>query len=307
MEEDEVLLNTDLAEIRLLKRGKVRDIYDLGAELLIVATDRISAFDVILPNGIPSKGRVLTGLSEFWFGLTGEIIKNHLITTDINLFPPALRKYRSILEGRSMLVRRTEAVPVECVVRGYLAGSGWKAYRETGSVCGIELPPGLREAEKLPRPIFSPASKEDSGHDINITGEEVTRMVGRQVAEELKRKSLEIYKVANGYAESRGFIISDTKFEFGLLDKELILIDEILTPDSSRFWDKNNYGGGRSPENFDKQFVRDYLETLKWDKTPPAPFLPREVIQKTSEKYREAYGRLTGKRIVPVCPKDKEL
>jgi len=307
MEEDEVLLNTDLAEIRLLKRGKVRDIYDLGAELLIVATDRISAFDVILPNGIPSKGRVLTGLSEFWFGLTGEIIKNHLITTDINLFPPALRKYRSILEGRSMLVRRTEAVPVECVVRGYLAGSGWKAYRETGSVCGIELPPGLREAEKLPRPIFSPASKEDSGHDINITGEEVMRMVGRQVAGELKRKSLELYKVANGYAESRGFIISDTKFEFGLLDKELILIDEILTPDSSRFWDKNNYGGGRSPENFDKQFVRDYLETLKWDKTPPAPFLPREVIQKTSEKYREAYGRLTGKRIVPVCPKDKEL
>jgi len=307
MEEDEVLLNTDLSDVKLLKRGKVRDIYDLGDELLIVATDRISAFDVILPNGIPSKGRVLTGLSEFWFGLTGKIIKNHLITTDINLFPQELRKYRSILEGRSMLVRRTEAVPVECVVRGYLAGSGWKGYRETGSVCGIELPPGLREAEKLPRPIFSPASKEDSGHDINITGEEVVRLVGWQVAEELKRKSLEIYKAANEYAESRGFIISDTKFEFGLLDKELILIDEILTPDSSRFWDKNNYAVGRAPENFDKQFVRDYLETLRWDKTPPAPFLPQEVIRKTGEKYREAYRRLTGKKIVSVCPQDKGL
>lgn len=307
MEEDEVLLNTDLSDIRLLKRGKVRDIYDLGDELLIVATDRISAFDVILPNGIPSKGRVLTGLSEFWFGFTGKIIKNHLITTDINLFPQELQKYISVLEGRSMLVRRTEAVPVECVVRGYLAGSGWKAYRETGAVCGIKLPPGLREAEELPEPIFSPATKADSGHDINITGEEVVRLVGRQVAEELKRKSLEIYKAANEYAESRGFIISDTKFEFGILENELILIDEILTPDSSRFWDKNNYAVGRDPENFDKQFVRDYLETLKWDKTPPAPSLPREVIQKTSEKYREAYGRLTGKGIVPVCPKEKQL
>jgi phosphoribosylaminoimidazole-succinocarboxamide synthase len=205
-----------------------------------------------------------------------------------------------------MLVRRTEALPVECVVRGYLAGSGWKAYREKGSVCGIKLPPGLREAEKLPQPIFSPATKADSGHDMNITEEEVSRRVGRQVAEELKRKSLEIYTAANEYAESRGFIISDTKFEFGLLKDELILIDEILTPDSSRFWDKNNYGGGRTPENFDKQFVRDYLETLKWDKTPPAPFLPQEVVQKTSEKYREVYGRLTGKVIVPVCPKDKK-
>ena len=298
MEEDEVLLNTDLSDIRLLKRGKVRDIYDLGDELLIVATDRISAFDVILPNGIPSKGRVLTGLSEFWFGFTGKIIKNHLITTDINLFPQELQKYRSILEGRSMLVRRADAVPVECVVRGYLAGSGWKGYREQGSVCGIKLPPGLREAEKLPQPIFSPATKEDSGHDINISQEEVIKLVGRQVAEELKRISLEIYKAANEYAESRGFIISDTKFEFGFLDNELILIDEILTPDSSRFWDKNNYCVGRSPENFDKQFVRDYLETLDWDKNPPAPSLPPDIIRKTGEKYEEAYKRLTGKVVV---------
>jgi len=297
--ESEVILSTDLADVKLFKKGKVRDIYDLGDEFLIVATDRISAFDVILPNGIPCKGRVLTKLSEFWFDFTGNIVRNHLVTTDFALFPEELQKYVSILEGRSMLVKKVETVPVECVVRGYLAGSGWKEYREKGSICGISLPPGLREAEKLPQPIFTPSTKADSGHDLNITEEEMRGLVGAKVAEEVKKKSLEIYKVADEYAESRGLIISDTKFEFGFVrNEELILIDEILTPDSSRFWDKNDYCLGQSPKNFDKQFVRDYLETVNWDKTPPAPSLPQDIVWKTSEKYKEAYKRLTGKMIV---------
>lgn len=298
MEENAILLNTDLSDIKLLKKGKVRDIYDLGDELLIVATDRISAFDVILPNGIPHKGRVLTKLSEFWFNFTTNIIGNHLIATDSVIFPGELQKYASILEGRSMFVRRVETVPVECIVRGYLAGSGWKEYQEKSSICGIKLPSGLREAEKLPQPIFTPATKATSGHDINIAEGKMVELVGPKVAEEVKKKSLEIYKVANEYAESRGLIISDTKFEFGFIGEELILIDEILTPDSSRFWDKNDYCVGRPPKNFDKQFVRDYLETVNWNKTPPAPPLPPEIIQKTSEKYREAYRRLAGKVIV---------
>ncbi|MCD5401067.1 phosphoribosylaminoimidazolesuccinocarboxamide synthase [candidate division NPL-UPA2 bacterium] len=293
MEESKVLLNTGLSDIKLLKAGKVRDIYDLGDELLIVATDRISAFDVILPDGIPGKGKILTKLSEFWFNFTSNIIGNHLIATDPAFFPEELRGYASILKGRSMLVRRVETVPVECVVRGYLAGSGWKEYQEKGSICGIKLPSGLREAEKLPQPIFTPATKATSGHDINITEGEMVELVGAKVAEEVKKKSLRIYKVANEYARSRGLIISDTKFEFGFIGEELILIDEILTPDSSRFWDKNNYCVGRAPKNFDKQFVRDYLETVDWDKTSPAPSLPQDIIRKTSEKYREAYRRLT--------------
>lgn len=294
----EILLNTDLPGIKLLKKGKVRDIYDLGKELLIIATDRISAFDVILPDGIPHKGRILTKLSEFWFNFTSRIIRNHLIATDTALFPEQLQKYASILKGRSMLVRRVETVPVECVVRGYLAGSGWKEYQEKGSICGIKLPSGIKEAERLPRPIFTPASKAISGHDVNISEEEVVELVGPGVAREVKKKSLEIYKAANEYAESRGLVISDTKFEFGFIDEELILIDEILTPDSSRFWDKSDYYMGQPPKNFDKQFVRDYLETVHWDKTPPAPHLPRDIVQKTSEKYGEACQRLTGEEIV---------
>lgn len=293
MEESKVLLHTDLSGIKLLKKGKVRDIYDLGDELLIVATDRISAFDVVLPDGIPGKGKILTKLSEFWFNFTGNIIGNHFIATLPALFPEELRKYKSILEGRSMLVRKVETLPVECVVRGYLAGSGWKEYREKGSICAIKLPSGLREAEKLPQPIFTPATKATSGHDINITEGEMVELVGAKVTEELRKKSLEIYKVANEYARSRGLIISDTKFEFGFVGEELILIDEIFTPDSSRFWDRNNYCAGCTPKNFDKQFVRDYLETVNWNKTPPAPPLPQDIIRKTSEKYGEAYRRLT--------------
>ncbi|MCD5397647.1 phosphoribosylaminoimidazolesuccinocarboxamide synthase [candidate division NPL-UPA2 bacterium] len=293
MEESQVLLNTSLSDIKLFKAGKVRDIYDLGDELLVVATDRISAFDVILPDGIPCKGKILTKLSEFWFNFTSNIIGNHLIAADPAFFPEKLRKYKSILKDRSMLVKRVEAVPVECIVRGYLAGSGWKEYEEKGSICGIKLPSGLREAEKLPQPIFTPTTKATSGHDINITEKEVVKLVGAKVAEEVKKKSLKIYQVANEYARSRGLIISDTKFEFGFMGEELILIDEVLTPDSSRFWDKSNYCAGRAPKNFDKQFVRDYLETIDWDKTSPAPSLPQDIVRKTGEKYREAHRRLT--------------
>ncbi|MCD5390467.1 phosphoribosylaminoimidazolesuccinocarboxamide synthase [candidate division NPL-UPA2 bacterium] len=291
----DALLETQLPGIKLFKKGKVRDIYELDDKLLIVATDRISAFDVILPNGIPNKGRILTKLSEFWFHFTKELIGNHLITANLASFPEELGKYAPILEGRSMLVRKVEPLPVECVVRGYLAGSGWREYGEEGTICSIKLPPGLRESEKLPEPIFTPATKASSGHDINISEEEVAKLVGVKLAQQLKRKSLEIYTVASSYAESKGLIISDTKFEFGRWDDEIIIIDELLTPDSSRFWPMEDYEPGRSQKSFDKQFVRDYLETLDWDKTPPAPQLPEEVIKKTSEKYEEAYRKLTGR------------
>ena len=294
----DILVDTQLPDIKFFKKGKVRDIYDLDDKLLIVATDRISAFDVVLPNGIPNKGRILTKLSEFWFDFTKEVIGNHVITPDVGSFPEKLHKYAPILDGRSMLVRKVEAVPVECVVRGYLAGSGWKEYQEKGSVCSIKLPPGLRESEKLPEPIFTPATKADSGHDINISEEEVAKLVGLKLAQQLKRKSLEIYRLASRYAESRGLIISDTKFEFGRWNDEIIIIDELLTPDSSRFWPREDYEPGRSQKSFDKQFVRDYLETLDWDKTPPAPQLPEEIIKKTSEKYAEAYRKLTGRQCV---------
>ncbi len=291
-----VLLDAHLPDIKLFKKGKVRDIFELDDKLLIVATDRISAFDVILPNGIPNKGRILTRLSEFWFDFTKEVIGNHLITAEGGSFPEKLHKYAPILEGRSMLVRKVEPLPIECVVRGYLAGSGWKEYGEKGSVCSIKLPPGLRESEKLPEPIFTPATKASSGHDINISEEEVAKLVGTKLAQQLKRKSLEIYTVASRYAELKGLIISDTKFEFGKWDDEIIVIDELLTPDSSRFWPREDYEPGRPQKSFDKQFVRDYLETLDWDKTPPAPQLPEEIIKKTSEKYAEAYRKLTGRK-----------
>jgi phosphoribosylaminoimidazole-succinocarboxamide synthase len=292
-----VILTTDLPELKLFKRGKVRDVYDLGENLLLVATDRISAFDVVLPNGIPYKGKVLTQLSSFWFNFTKSIIPNHLITTERGGFPPETKKYLDILDGRTMLVKKSNLVEIECVVRGYLAGSGWKEYQLSGAVCGIQLPKGFVESSRLPEPIFTPTTKASSGHDINISEKEMINLVGQDIGRQLKEKSIAIYQTATKYAESRGIIISDTKFEFGLLDNQLILIDEILTPDSSRFWPKDDYQPGRVQKSFDKQFVRNYLETLDWDKTPPGPTLPDDVVTKTSEKYLEAYQRLVGNKL----------
>ena len=290
------LLKTDLP--LSVRRGKVRDVYDLGEALLIVATDRISAFDCIMPNGIPDKGKILTALSLFWFGrLSALDIPNHLIETDVERFPQALQPYRGQLAGRSMLVKKASVLPIECVARGYLAGSGWKEYQKTGSVCGIKLPPGLRQCDELPAPIFTPATKEESGHDINIGFEQTAERVGRSVAERLREMTLRIYAWAADYAAHRGVIIADAKFEFGkLADGRIILIDEVLTPDSSRFWPASQYEPGHDQPSFDKQFVRNWLEAQPWDKTPPAPALPEEVIQGTRQRYIEAYELLTGKR-----------
>ena len=299
------LLTTKLPDIKMLKQGKVRDIYDLGETLLIVATDRISAFDVILPDGIPGKGKVLTGLSVFWFELTAEIISNHLITAETALFPQELQEHSSTLNGRAMLVQKAEVIPIECVVRGYLTGSGWKEYQEKGSVCGVKLPPGLQKGASIPEPIFTPATKATSGHDINISEEEAGKLVGDELIKELKAKSLKIYSMASRYARRRGIIIADTKLEFGIIDNKTILIDELLTPDSSRFWpcedislpDESLSQAMKDQKSFDKQFVRDYLEIVNWDKASPPPRLPPEIIAKTSEKYNEAYQRLTGKEV----------
>lgn len=284
---------TRFDDVNLFKRGKVRDVYDLDNELLIVSTDRISCFDVILPTPIPDKGKILTALSGFWFEFTKDIIPNHLISCDIKDFPRRLHKYKDILDGRSMLVKKTKPIHVECVVRGYLSGSGWKEYEASQSICGMKLPKGLRESEKLPTPIFTPATKEDVGHDINVSQGYIEGLIGKDVAVRLKDISIALYAKASKYAESRGIIIADTKFEFGFYDARVILIDEVLTPDSSRFWPKDEYAPGRPQSSFDKQFVRDYLENLGWDKKPPAPELPLEIIQKTSQKYLEAYKRLT--------------
>ena len=294
------LLSPNLKDITLLKKGKVRNIYDLGDELLFVTTDRISAFDVIMPNGIPSKGRVLNMLSVFWFEFTKDIIENHMITADPDEMVSATREllpYKEMLAGRSMLVKKAEPIMTECVVRGYISGSAWKDYKKTGMVCGIKLPEGLKESQKLAEPIFTPSTKADEGHDLNISEEETKQIVGEDVFDFLKEKSLAIYKKASEYAESKGVIIADTKFEFGKIGDNIILMDEALTPDSSRFWPKNDYKPGRTQESFDKQFVRDYLETLNWDKTPPGPELPEDIILKTSEKYKEAYKILTGKEL----------
>jgi len=291
----EPLLGTNFPDIPLLARGKVRDIYDLGSQLLIVATDRISAFDVVMPNGIPDKGRVLTQMSLFWFEFTESIVENHLATADVTEYPASIGKYLEVLAGRSMVVRRAEVVPVECVVRGYLAGSGWKEYQESGTVCGIELPAGLKESDTLPQPIFTPATKAESGHDINITPAEAMGITGEETYRELERLSLAVYTKAADYARERGIIIADTKFEFGRAGGELILIDEVLTPDSSRFWPMDEYEPGRSQKSFDKQPVRDYLESTGWDKKPPAPPLPSEVVESTSARYREALTLLTGR------------
>jgi phosphoribosylaminoimidazole-succinocarboxamide synthase len=291
---EQIILNTDFQDIPLVKRGKVRDIYDLGEHLLLVATDRISAFDVILPSGIPGKGRVLTKISAYWFGQMEDIIPHHLEAVDIKDFPDNLKKYAGILDGRSMLVKKTKPLPVECVVRGFLAGSGWKEYRESRSVCGITLPEGLDESSRLPDPLFTPSTKEEEGHDVNISFEQVVERTGVELAAMLRDTSLNVYKKACALAEKKGIIIADTKFEFGLYNGELMIIDEILTPDSSRFWSSNHYAPGKSQDSYDKQIVRDYLLTLDWDKTYPGPVLPGEIIEKTVKRYREILKIITG-------------
>ena len=290
-----VITATDLPGVERVARGKVRDVYAVGDDLLIVATDRISAFDCILPQGIPGKGRVLTQMSIFWFDFLRDVTATHFLAADVDAYPAELRPYRSQLEGRSMLVKLADMVPIECVARGYLAGSGWKEYRASGTVCGIPLPKGLQESSKLPEPIFTPATKAQTGHDENISFERMASIVGTDVSRQLRDLTLAIYARAATYAESRGIIIADTKFEFGFIDGKLVLGDEVLTPDSSRFWPLDAYKPGQAQNSYDKQYVRDYLEAIHWNKQPPAPALPPEVAQKTSEKYREAYRILTEK------------
>jgi phosphoribosylaminoimidazole-succinocarboxamide synthase len=309
---DCVITTTKIEGLKPFITGKVRDVYDLGNELLVIATDRISAFDVILPNGIPDKGKVLTQLSLFWFDLTKEIIDNHLITAKTDEIVARLAKvgvpnaesYASMLDGRSMLVRKTKPYPIECVVRGYISGSAWKEYKaqcaanpdaQSVTVCGIDLPKGLKESDKLPTPIFTPSTKATEGHDINIDTAEMKRIIGEGPGEELLTKSLKVYQACAEYAASRGIIIADTKFELGVIDGKTILIDEVLTPDSSRFWEVAVYQPGGSQPSYDKQFVRDWLESIQWSKEPPAPELPQDIIEKTAEKYREAYRRIVGK------------
>jgi phosphoribosylaminoimidazole-succinocarboxamide synthase len=298
MDRARVSLTTDIKETPLVKRGKVRDVYAVGSDqLLIVATDRISAFDCVLPNGIPYKGVVLTQLSGFWFDRWSELVPNHMITADFDQLPDWLRINHEELRGRSMLVQRTDVIPFECVVRGYLAGSGWKEYRHTGSVCGIELPVGLGESFPLPEPIFTPATKAETGHDINISEATMADQIGSELTTQLKQISLQLYQWAAAYLYERDLILCDTKFEFGLRNGQVMWIDEALTPDSSRFWDREKYIPGHAQESFDKQFVRDYLESLGWDKRPPAPALSPEIVQATSARYREAYRRITGKTL----------
>ncbi len=298
---EQPLMKTNIQEYKLFASGKVRDVYDLDDKLLIVATDRISAFDVVLPTGIPDKGKILTQMSLFWFDLVKDIIENHLITSDVGQYPENLKKYRNILEGRSMLVKKAKRINIECVVRGYISGSLWKEYKEkrlyegkskTVKLFGIELPTHLKESARLPYPLFTPTTKAEEGHDENLLFEDVIKMMGEDLALTLRGKSIQVYKKAADYAEKRGMIIADTKFEFGMIDKQVILIDEIFSPDSSRFWDKKTYKPGRPQEAFDKQYVRDYLEMINWDKKPPAPQLPEEVVLKTKGKYQQAYRRL---------------
>jgi phosphoribosylaminoimidazole-succinocarboxamide synthase len=297
------LLETTLEGLTLNRRGKVRDVYDVTLPfgtpaLLIVATDRISAFDYVLGSGIPDKGKVLTQLSGFWFERMGDLVPHHLISLDTDEFPEAARRHADILRGRTMLSRRTEPVPVECVARGYLSGSGWKEYQQSGSVCGVKLPAGLRESDRLPEPIFTPATKADTGHDINISEQEAGRLVGADLIARLKTLTLEIYRRGCEHAESKGIIIADTKFEFGLAEAdEIILIDEVLTPDSSRFWPASEYEPGHGQPSFDKQFVRDYLEQIRWNKQPPVPSLPDDVVRRTREKYLDAFRLLSGREL----------
>lgn len=293
-----VVLETDLKDIPVFKRGKVRDVYDMGDALLLVASDRISAFDCVCPNGIPFKGQVLTSISDFWFTKLADVVPNHRITTNIDEYPEVLRPFASLLAGRSMYVRKSEVFPIECVVRGYLAGSGWKEYKNKGTVCGEKLPQGMKEAEKISQPIFTPATKAETGHDENIPFSKAVDIIGKDNAEILRDASMKLYQTARDYAAERGIIIADTKFEFGIDQSgQVTLIDEVLTPDSSRFWPADGYEPGKTQPNFDKQFVRDYLESLDWDKTPPAPELPAEIVEKSSRRYLEAYKLLTGKNL----------
>jgi len=295
---DPVVLQTDFPELELHASGKVRDVYRLDNEhLLFVATDRISAFDYVLATGIPHKGRVLTQISLFWFDFLRDLVPNHLVTADVTRYPATVRNYADLLRGRSMMVVRAEMVPVECVVRGYISGSAWKEYKASGRVCGIELPSGLKESDQLPEPIFTPATKATTGHDENIPFAEMARLIGPELSRELRDISLKIYTKASQYARQKGIIIADTKFEFGRTAAGITLADEVLTPDSSRFWPADKYKPGKAQESFDKQYVRDYLEEIRWNKQPPAPALPPEVARKTSEKYVEAYRQLTGRKL----------
>jgi phosphoribosylaminoimidazole-succinocarboxamide synthase len=284
-----------IPELKLHKKGKVRDVYEIDDKLLIIATDRISAFDFVLPSLIPDKGKILTQLSKFWFDYTAYICPNHLLATEIQEYPPPLSKYKNILEKRSMLVKRAEVVPVECVVRGYLAGSGWKEYQATGKISGVKLPSGLTESERLPHPIFTPATKAEEGHDLNISFREMKKIVGNELAQKIKKTSLKLYQKASLYALSKGIIIADTKFEFGLDRDEILLVDEIFTPDSSRFWPLTSYTPGQSQPSLDKQFVRDYLESTPWDKASAPPALPESIIEQTGKRYFEIFSLLTGR------------
>ena len=286
---EKMILKTDMPGITFIRSGKVRDIYDLGDSLLMVASDRISAFDVVLPNGIPGKGKLLTQISIFWFRQMEDIIKNHLIDTNVDSYPSPCQKYRDQLEGRSMLVKKAKQLPVECIVRGYLSGSGWKEYQRSGSVCGIKLPEGMKESSRLESPIYTPSTKAEEGHDINIPFEKTIEIVGQEIAEKLRDVSLRVYSKAREMAEKKGIIIADTKFEFGIYDNELILIDEILTPDSSRFWSARTYEPGKGQDSYDKQIIRDYLLTLDWAQTYPGPELPQSIVEKALERYREIY------------------
>jgi phosphoribosylaminoimidazole-succinocarboxamide synthase len=292
------LIETALDGLELVRRGKVRDVYAVDDALVLVATDRISAFDYVLGSGIPDKGRVLTQLSVFWFELTRHLVPNHLISAAAPGFPAAARRHAAVLDGRSMLVRRTTPLPIECVARGYLSGSGWKDYTATGEVCGIPLPPGLRESDRLPAPIFTPATKAESGHDLNITEAEAARLVGAPLLARLKQLTLDLYRFGVGHADAHGIILADTKFEFGhTAEGELLLIDELMTPDSSRYWPRDQYAPGGPQPSFDKQYVRDYLESIRWNKQPPVPALPADVVARTREKYLDAYRRLTGREL----------
>lgn len=287
-----------LPGIKLFKKGKVRNVYDLGNELLLIATDRISCFDVILSDSIPDKGRILTGISIFWFSYLSDIVKNHLISSDIMSLPSSLSEYGEYLKGRFMITKKCRVIPFECVVRGYISGSGWKEYKQNGRICGIKLPADLKESDKLSEPIFTPATKASVGHDENVSFQTMKESLGVEVSTKVKDLSIALYTKAADLARSKGIIIADTKFEFGFCDNQLLLIDEVLTPDSSRFWPKEDYAPGRPQASFDKQFVRDYLETLDWAKTPPAPRLPREIIEKTQDKYKKAYKIITGKDFI---------
>ncbi|MGC8871634.1 MAG: phosphoribosylaminoimidazolesuccinocarboxamide synthase [Caldimicrobium sp.] len=294
----QALFETNLSSVPLLHRGKVRDIYDLGDRLLIVATDRISAFDVVLPTPIPDKGKILTLMTLFWLDFLKDLIENHLVTADVEKYPEVLKPYKDLLKNRSMLVKKAKVLPVECIVRGYITGSAWKEYQERGEVCGIKLPEGLKECAKLPEPIFTPSTKAELGkHDINLTFEEMKKIIGEELSERVKENSLKLYSMASAYAEKRGIIIADTKFEFGLYEDRLILVDEVLTPDSSRFWPKEEYEPGKPQKSFDKQFIRDWLKNSGWKEGTPPPPIPEDIVFKTREKYLEALKRLTGKSL----------